>query len=91
MIDFDKLPIGAPITIKRGSTEYFGTYFGKESNSSAYKNYPIINMDDPIYHLPVHASTHTCVSKNGMCSGLWIEKTWDVSLIQQPANISELF
>ena len=83
MIDFDKLPIGAPIKIKRGSTELFGTYFGKESKSPVYKQYPIINLDEPFYHL--------CFSKDGMCSGLWIEKTWDVSLIQQPANISELF
>lgn len=83
MIDFDKLPIGTSIKIKHGSAEHFGTYFGKESNSSVFKNYPIINMHDSIYH--------PCFSKDGMCHGLWIEKTWNVSLIQQPANISELF
>ena len=75
MIDFDKLPIGAPIKIKHGSTELFGTYFGKERKSPAYKNYPIINMYDPIYH--------PCVGKDGMCYGLWIEKHWDVIIVQK--------
>lgn len=83
MIDFDKLPIGTPIKVKYNGVECFGTYFGKESRSPVFKNYPIINMCAPFYHL--------CISKDGMCHGLWIEKTWDVSIAQKPANISELF
>lgn len=85
MIHYDAIPVGTPLVCQNPRTGrvYEGTYFGREIRSCAYGRYPIIKIESPKYH--------TCVSENGECNGLWIEERWDVSVVQKPANISELF
>lgn len=85
MIDYDAMPVGTPLVCQSSNkrTEYRGTYFGREIHSYCYNRYPIIKIEDSKHHM--------CVSKNGECSGLWIEDSWDVSIAPKSANISELF
>ena len=85
MIDYDAIPVGTRLVCQSPLTgrEYEGTYFGREIRSCGWNRYPIIKIEKLIYH--------RCTSENGECNGLWIENYWDVSIVQKPANISELF
>lgn len=85
MIHYDAIPVGTPLVCRSPGTGrvYEGTYFGREIRSCSFNRYPIIKIETPKYH--------TCVSESGECNGLWIEEHWDVSVVQKPANISELF
>lgn len=84
MIDYDAIPVGTPLVCQSDTgEEYKGTYFGREIHSYCYNRYPIIKIEDSIYHM--------CTSENGECHGLWIEDSWDVSIAPKSANISELF
>ena len=85
MIHYDAIPVGTPLVCRSPGTGrvYEGTYFGREIRSCSFNRYPIIKIETPKYH--------TCVSESGECNGLWIEEHWDVSVVQKPANIAELF
>lgn len=77
-VDFDKISVGTAIKVSR----YVGIYFGKEVSQRAYYDYPIIKLDDDIFH-----ECHSCC---GICHGLWIDPTWPVEIINvEVCNISD--